>query len=88
MVANAVSLGTGEYLSSLAQREFMQVERRRETWQLKHFKDAEIKEVRLSRRQYAEQCRLDSCHELYVTGLRNEFTLTFLSILCLSVQFR
>jgi VIT family len=47
VVANAVSLGTGEYLSSLAQREFMQVERRRETWQLKHFKEAEIKEVRL-----------------------------------------
>lgn len=50
VIANAVSLGTGEYLSSLAQREFMQVERRRETWQLKHFRDAEIKEVRLLRR--------------------------------------
>ena len=46
IAANALSMGTGEYLSSKAHREFVQAEKRRELWEFKHFKDVEIKEVR------------------------------------------
>ena len=45
IAANALSLGAGEYLSSKAHREFIQVEKRRETWEFKHFKDVETREV-------------------------------------------
>ena len=45
ITANALSLGAGEYLSSKAHREFIQVEKRRETWEFKHFKDVETREV-------------------------------------------
>lgn len=45
VVANAISVGAGEYLSSKAHKEFVQAEKRREMWEFKHFKEAEVKEV-------------------------------------------
>ena len=67
IAANALSLGAGEYLSSKAHREFMQVEKRRETWEFKHFKDVEIREVRLSSFVSCYVTRCDYCRSIICT---------------------
>jgi DNA damage-binding protein 1 len=46
IVANAISVGAGEYLSSKAHREFVQAEKRRELWEFKNYRADEIKEAR------------------------------------------
>ena len=45
VIANALHLGLGEYLSSKAHREFVTSEKRREQWEFKNFKEGEIKEL-------------------------------------------
>ena len=45
IVANALTMGVAEYLSSKAHREHVQLERRRGLWEFRHYKDAEIKQV-------------------------------------------
>jgi hypothetical protein len=45
LVANSVYTGISEFLSSKAHREFLAVERRREMWEFKHYKDEEMNEV-------------------------------------------
>lgn len=45
IVANALAMGIGEYLSSKAHREFIQTQKRREQWEFKNFKESEIKEM-------------------------------------------
>ena len=52
IAANALSMGAGEYLSSKAHKDFVQAEKRREMWEFKHFKDVEIKEVRMHCRSF------------------------------------
>jgi hypothetical protein len=44
-VSNSISTGVSEYLSSKAHRAFIQAEKRRELWEFKNYKDAEIFEV-------------------------------------------
>lgn len=46
VVANSISTGVSEYLSSKAHRAFIQAERRRELWEFKNYREAEISEVR------------------------------------------
>lgn len=43
--ANALAMGIGEYFSSRAHREFVLGEKRRATWEFKHFKSKEISKV-------------------------------------------
>eukprot|EP01041_Mallomonas_annulata_P011485 gene11485-24014_t len=45
VIANALHLGIGEYLSSKAHRDFINTEKRREQWEFKNFKEGEIKEM-------------------------------------------
>lgn len=45
IAANSLSTGVSEFLSSKAHREFIQAEKRRELWEFKNYKDAEIYEV-------------------------------------------
>lgn len=45
VIAAAVAMGTNEYLSSKAHRDFVLTEKRREKWEYKNHKDAEIKEM-------------------------------------------
>jgi VIT1/CCC1 family predicted Fe2+/Mn2+ transporter len=45
LVANSLSIGISEFLSSRAHREFLLAEKRRERWEYKHYKDNEIAEV-------------------------------------------
>lgn len=45
ILANALTMGVAEYLSSKAHREYVQLERRRGLWEFRHYKDAEIKQV-------------------------------------------
>ena len=45
IIANALSMGIGEYLSSKAHRDFVQTEKRREQWEFKNYKEGEIKEM-------------------------------------------
>jgi len=45
VVANSISTGVSEYLSSKAHRAFIQAEKRRELWEFKNYRDAEISEV-------------------------------------------
>ena len=68
IAANALSMGVGEYLSSKAHREFIQVEKRRETWEFKHFKDVEIREVKVN----AFSCRFFWPHILDMYDLSFE----------------
>eukprot|EP01038_Epipyxis_sp_PR26KG_P007404 gene7404-10093_t len=42
IVANSLHTGISEFLSSKAHKEFLQAEKRRETWEFKHYRDAEI----------------------------------------------
>lgn len=44
-MANSLSIGISEFLSSKAHKEFIQAEKRRELWEFKHYKDSEIQEV-------------------------------------------
>jgi vacuolar iron transporter family protein len=45
VIAAAVAMGANEYLSSKAHRDFVATEKRREKWEYKNHKDAEIKEM-------------------------------------------
>ena len=45
LIANSVYTGISEFLSSKAHREFLAAEKRRETWEFKHYKDDEMSEV-------------------------------------------
>ncbi len=45
LVANALNLGIGEYLSSKAHQEFVLAEKRRALWEFKHFRGAEVDQV-------------------------------------------
>eukprot|EP01031_Cornospumella_fuschlensis_P029267 gene29267-35334_t len=45
VVANSLSLGISEFLSSKAHREFLQAEKRRELWEFKNYRDIEIMEM-------------------------------------------
>jgi len=44
-IANAFFTGMSEFLSFKAHREFIQAEKRREMWEFKHYKEAEISEM-------------------------------------------
>jgi DNA damage-binding protein 1 len=46
LVANALSMGIGEYLSSKAHREFVLAEKRRALWEFKHYRNNEVDQVR------------------------------------------
>lgn len=45
VLAAAVAMGTNEYLSSKAHRDYVLTEKRREKWEYKNFKESEIKEM-------------------------------------------
>jgi hypothetical protein len=45
IVANSISLGISEFLSSKAHREFLKAEKRRELWEFKNYRDVEILQV-------------------------------------------
>lgn len=45
IVANALSTGVGEFLSSKAHREFVLAEKRRALWEFKHFRSNEIDQM-------------------------------------------
>lgn len=45
ILANALTMGVAEYLSSKAHREYVQKESRRGLWEFRQYKDAEIKKV-------------------------------------------
>lgn len=45
IAANSLSIGISEFLSSKAHREFLQAEKRRELWEFKNYREAEIGEV-------------------------------------------
>lgn len=45
IIANSISVGISEFLSSKAHKEFIQAEKRRELWEFKNYKDGEIQEV-------------------------------------------
>lgn len=45
VVANSISTGVSEYLSSKAHRAFIQAEKRRELWEFKNYREAEVSEV-------------------------------------------
>lgn len=45
VIANSISVGISEFLSSKAHKEFIQAEKRRELWEFKNYKDNEILEV-------------------------------------------
>ncbi|CAE7649898.1 VIT2, partial [Symbiodinium microadriaticum] len=47
VLADALAMGVGEYLSSKAHRDFVLTEKRREQWEYKNYKDGEIKEMTL-----------------------------------------
>ena len=47
ILANALTMGVAEYLSSKAHREYVQLERRRGLWEFRHYKDSEIKQVKV-----------------------------------------
>jgi DNA damage-binding protein 1 len=47
LVANSISTGISEFLSSKAHREFLSTERRRELWEYKHYREDEMSEVLL-----------------------------------------
>jgi hypothetical protein len=46
VLANSLSTGMSEFLSSRAHRHFIQGEKRRELWEFKHFKEEEMQDVR------------------------------------------
>lgn len=45
VVADAISMGVGEFLSSKAHRDFVLTEKQREQWEYNNYKDGEIKEM-------------------------------------------
>lgn len=45
VLANALHLGIGEFLSSKAHRDFVNTEKRREQWEFKNFKEGEVMEM-------------------------------------------
>lgn len=45
ILANAISLGISEFLSSKAHREFLKAEKRRELWEFKNYREVEILEM-------------------------------------------
>ena len=47
IMANALTMGVAEYLSSKAHRDYVQKESRRGLWEFRQYKDAEIKKVNL-----------------------------------------
>ena len=47
IVADAIAMGVGEFLSSKAHRDFVNSELSREQWEFKNYKQGEIDEVRL-----------------------------------------
>ncbi len=47
LVANSLYIGISEYLSAKAHREFLSAEKRRATWEFKHFREAEVNHVSL-----------------------------------------
>ena len=44
-LSSSISTGINEFLSSRAHRDYIQAEKRRELWEYKHFKEAQIAEV-------------------------------------------
>ena len=48
VLANSISTGVSEYLSSKAHRAFIQAEKRRGLWEFKNYKEAEMFEVSMS----------------------------------------
>jgi hypothetical protein len=45
-IANSIYTGVSEFLSSRAHKEYIQAEKRRELWEYKNFKEAQVFEVR------------------------------------------
>lgn len=45
LIADGISMGIGDYLSSKSEREYVRDERRREAWEVKHFPEGEKREM-------------------------------------------
>lgn len=78
VLANSISTGVSEYLSSKAHRAFIQAEKRRGLWEFKNYKEVEMFEVSVRCRYMYIYIYMDALLDFYM----QHYYLTNLILVC------
>ena len=80
VLANSISTGVSEYLSSKAHRAFIQAEKRRGLWEFKNYKEVEMFEVSVHCMYMYIYIYMDALLDFYMRTMN----LTNLIVVCLT----